>query len=415
MIIKIHRGTHEIGGNCIEITANNGKVLWLDMGAPLSTVNPDTSYANYKVDALLISHPHQDHYGLMDQLGPETPIYIGQVSLELINATRLFLGKEPFRLNFVTIDPWKEIEILGTFRVYPYLMDHSSPEAFAFVVEVDGKRVFYSGDFRSTGRKKKLYFNLLRNPPKNIDLFFTEGTMVQRNHQKYPTEQAVYRALDEVIKNQVNTTFVVSSAQNIDRFISVVKACNSHRKKLIVDTYNAWILEVVSKKSPNLPTIYWNLIMVYSNESQLEKIRHPRYSEFLNQVKSKDIGNSIFENPSDYVYFLRCPNKNLIDKISSFGEISLVYSQWEGYLTEEHKNYSSDMINSLKTLPGVNFKPIHTSGHATLTAIKNLLKAVNPHKIVPMHTENPELLKTSLAKYGFSNVEIWEDGKEYNI
>lgn len=175
MILKIHRGTHEIGGNCIEITASNGKVLWLDLGAPLSTVNPDTCYSNNKVDALLISHPHQDHYGLMDQVGPDTPIYIGQVSLGLINASRIFLGKEPINSNFVHFEPWKEIEILETFKVYPYLMDHSSPEAFAFVVEVDGKRLFYSGDFRSTGRKNKLYYNLLRNPPKDIDLGRNNG------------------------------------------------------------------------------------------------------------------------------------------------------------------------------------------------------------------------------------------------
>jgi len=413
MILKIHRGTHEIGGNCIEITANNGKVLWLDLGAPLSTVNPDTSYSSNKVDALLISHPHQDHYGLMDQLGHETPIYIGQVSLGLINATRIFLGKEPLKSNYFHFEPWKELEILETFRVYPYLMDHSSPEAFAFIVEVDGKRLFYSGDFRSTGRKKQLYYNLLRNPPKDIDLFLTEGTMVERTHQKYPTEEAVFQAIDKVIKNQANTTFIVSSAQNIDRFVSVVKACNSHKKRLIVDTYNAWVLEVVSKKSPKMPTIDWDLIWVYNNESQLGKIKEPHFADFLQRVKSKDVGNQIFENPRDFVYFLRCPNKKLVDKISSYGVVNVVYSQWEGYLTEEHKNYSSDLIIALKSLRGVHFEPIHTSGHATLSAIKKLLRAVNPHRIVPIHTENPELLKSNLEMYGFSNVEIWEDGKEY--
>lgn len=239
--------------------------------------------------------------------------------------------------------------------------------------------------------------------------------MVERSHQKYSTEEAVSQAIDDIIKNQVNTTFIVSSAQNIDRFVSVVKACNSHRKKLIVDTYNAWVLEVVSKKSPKMPTIEWDLIWVYNNESQLGKIMEPQFSEFLKLVKSKDIGNMIFENPADYVYFLRCPNKKLVDKISSYGVVNLVYSQWEGYLTEEHKNYSSDLINALKSSPGVQFKPIHTSGHATLSAIKNLLRAVNPHRIVPIHTENPEILKSNLEMDGFSNVEIWEDGKEYNI
>jgi len=415
MKLKIYRGTHEIGGNCIEITASNGKVLWLDLGAPLNTTNPDISYAGNKVDALIISHPHQDHYGLMEQVAPGTPVYIGKVSLELISATKIFLGKEPFNSNFILINPWEEIEILETFKVYPYLMDHSSPEAFAFVVEADGKRLFYSGDFRSTGWKKKLYDNLLRNPPKDIDLFLTEGTMVERTNQKYPTEEAVYKAIDRVIQNQVNTTFIVSSAQNIDRLVSVVKACNSHKKRLIVDIYNAWVLEVVRKKSPNLPTIDWNLIRVYNNESQLGKIMEPHFSDFLQRVKLKDIGNQIFENSRDYVYFLRCPNKKLVDKLTPNGIINLVYSQWEGYLEEGHKTYCSDTILALKSLPGVNFETIHTSGHATLSDIKTLLMAVKPDRIVPIHTEKPALLKSLFEKDGFTNVELWEDGKEYQL
>lgn len=57
MRVKIYRGTKEIGGTCVELTADNGKVLWIDLGVPLNTQNPDTSYRNNKVDALLISHP----------------------------------------------------------------------------------------------------------------------------------------------------------------------------------------------------------------------------------------------------------------------------------------------------------------------------------------------------------------------
>jgi len=415
MKIKVYRGTHEIGGNCIEITANNGKVLWLDLGAPLNTTNSDISYTGNKVDALIISHPHQDHFGLIEHVHTDTPIYIGQVTLDLIAATRIFLGREPLNSNFILFEPWKEIEILGTFKVYPYLMDHSSPEAFAFVVEVDGKRLFYSGDFRSTGWKKILYTNLLRTPPKDIDLFLTEGTMVERTHQKYPTEEAVFKAIDAVIKNQINTTFIVSSAQNIDRFVSVVKACNSNKKQLIVDTYNAWVLEVVRKKSPKLPTIDWDLIHVYNNKSQLGRITEPHFSDFLQRVKSNDIGNQIFGNSRDFVYFLRCPNKKLVDKLTSNGVINLVYSQWEGYLEEGHKTYCSDTILELKSSSGVNFEAIHTSGHATLSDIKKLLKAVNPRRIVPIHTEKPELLKSLFEKDGFTNVELWEDGKEYQL
>jgi Predicted hydrolase of the metallo-beta-lactamase superfamily len=221
MKAKIYRGTKEIGGTCVELTADNGKILWIDLGSPLDNKNPDIEYAKNKVDALLISHPHQDHYGLMDMIGTEVPIYIGQLSLDLINATKIFRNIESLNGNFTIIKSWEWFSVADTFRVKPFLVDHSTPEAFSFLIEADGKRVFYSGDFRATGRKSIVYTKLIENPPENIDLLLTEGTMVDRVKHLYRTEENVEQAVYNIIKDQKNITFVISSAQNIDRFISV--------------------------------------------------------------------------------------------------------------------------------------------------------------------------------------------------
>ena len=159
MKAKIYRGTKEIGGTCVELTADNGKILWVDLGAPLDDKNPNIDYANNKLDALLISHPHQDHFGLMEKVGTDVPIYIGELSLDLINATKIFRAIPLLQGNFKTIKPWKKFTIADTFQITPFLTDHSTPEAFAFLIEADGKRVFYSGDFRATGRKNIVYKN----------------------------------------------------------------------------------------------------------------------------------------------------------------------------------------------------------------------------------------------------------------
>ena len=90
MRAKIYRGTKEIGGTCVELTADNGKILWVDLGAPLDDKNPNIDYASNKLDALLISHPHQDHFGLMEKVETTVPIFIGELSLDLINATKIF-------------------------------------------------------------------------------------------------------------------------------------------------------------------------------------------------------------------------------------------------------------------------------------------------------------------------------------
>jgi ribonuclease J len=180
---KIYRGTKEIGGTCLELTADNGKILWIDLGAPLDKTNPNVDYAQNKVDALLISHPHQDHFGLMEEVGSDVPIYIGQLSLDLINATRIFRDIPQLIGNYKIIKAWESFIIANTFKVTPYLTDHSTPESFAFLIEADGKRLFYSGDFRATGRKSKVYDRMIEKPPLNIDLLFMEGTMMERTNQ----------------------------------------------------------------------------------------------------------------------------------------------------------------------------------------------------------------------------------------
>ena len=137
MKVKIYRGTKEIGGTCVELTADNGKILWVDLGAPLDDKNPNIDYANNKVDALLISHPHQDHFGLMENVGTDVPIFIGELSLDLINATKIFRDIPLLSGNFKTIKPWVKFTIADTFIVTPFLTDHSTPEAYAFLIEAD--------------------------------------------------------------------------------------------------------------------------------------------------------------------------------------------------------------------------------------------------------------------------------------
>ena len=417
MKVKIYRGTKEIGGTCVEITADNGKVLWIDLGAPLSIANPDISYRNNRADALLISHPHADHFGLMESVGSEVPVYIGQVSEDLIKATKRFLGVDPPKCNFLRLTPWKELRILKTFTIYPYLVDHSSPEAFAFLIQVDDKRIFYSGDFRSTGRKGFLYDNMVSRPPEKVDLLLIEGTMIERDSHEYIDEDAVERKITEIVANQQNSTFVISSAQNIDRFCSVFNACRKAHKMLIIDVYMAFVLEMVKKLSDKLPTIDAYNVLVYAPKSQMDKVSEDEFEDFVTRINEKKAHNGIFVKPEKFVYFVRCPNEHLIQEILKMNHntINLIYSQWKGYLQEEHKTYCTPIINRLTDQKIVSFTYAHTSGHAPTEELIELAGAIKPKKIVPIHTENPAKMKLEFAAAGITNVELWDDGKEYEI
>jgi ribonuclease J len=86
MRVRIHRGAHEVGGNCIEIESE-GKRIVLDIGLPLDAEDSITHLPEVKgfrepdesLLAVVLSHPHQDHYGLSRYIQPEIQMIMGAV------------------------------------------------------------------------------------------------------------------------------------------------------------------------------------------------------------------------------------------------------------------------------------------------------------------------------------------------
>ena len=415
MNIKIHRGTKEIGGTCVELTAENGKKLMIDAGAPLDNSNPDTSYIENQVDGILISHPHQDHYGLLEDYKGNAKIYIGEVALDFINAAKLFLGKDLLQGDFQLIKPKKSLKVAGTFKVTPYLTDHSTPESFAFLIEADGKKIYYSGDFRATGRKGMLFERTISKPPKEVDVLLIEGTMIEREQHKYPTEQSVENAIFDIVKSQKNISSLVSSAQNIDRLVSLIRVCIKLNKKVVIDPYTAWLLDKLHKQSPKIPTVDWDQIVVYNKEHQMTKIVESEYDGFRKRVEDNSVGNEVFYKPSNYIYFERNPNQTFHQQLLKHGHINIIYSQWEGYLTSEYHQYFTDNINELKEHPNYNFYSIHTSGHAVVEDLILFTKAIKAKEVYPIHTAYPDKFKKVFEENGITNVKSIKDNIIYKI
>ena len=201
MRVCIHRGTHEIGGTCVELESQ-GKRIVLDVGLPLDAEGPDAPLPAVPgfVDrdpsllGVFISHPHLDHYGLAHRLPADTPILIGPAARRILEAASVFVpGDVSFR-NVTDLKDRTPIR-LGPFTLTPYLMDHSAYDAYALLVEADGQRLFYSGDFRGHGRKGKLLDWLIARPPRDIDVLLMEGSTLGRSgiDDEYPTESELER------------------------------------------------------------------------------------------------------------------------------------------------------------------------------------------------------------------------------
>jgi ribonuclease J len=94
--VRIHRGAHEIGGSCVEVENASGERLVLDVGAPLVTVEgeePELPAVEGFIEAdpalkgIIITHAHQDHWGLVDRTLPSVGLYMGQATHRILIAS----------------------------------------------------------------------------------------------------------------------------------------------------------------------------------------------------------------------------------------------------------------------------------------------------------------------------------------
>ena len=417
MKIIIHRGSSEIGGTCIELVTKKTKLL-LDVGAPLNPNSRGIDISSIKPDAVIISHPHQDHYGLIESIGSGVPVYIGELGRKFIDATGIFLKRKLLNNNFKYYKSWKKFQI-GDFTITPFLVDHSSIDAHAFLIESEGKRLFYSGDFRAHGRKSKLFEIITKNPPENIDILFMEGTLLGRNDDELPNEEMIESEILWILKEEPAHCFFICSSQNIDRLVSAYRASKKAGRIFVVDIYTAWILKELSMYSDHTPNINWRDIRVLpkgrtaSRHYKIVKENPEYFKDFRKELYKKDnviTDKEIAEGPQKYfiktnyidvkyfTYQFRCCKANVI------------YSMWKGYLKKEYNPKGYRELQKLQNDPDINFIYIHSSGHAFIKDLKKFASAINPKKLIPIHTEHPDDFK----EY-FKNIFLLEDGKELTL
>jgi ribonuclease J len=258
MQVCIHRGANEIGGSCVEIVCG-GKRLLIDLGLPLDAeINdkkylPDISGFDGEDDSLLaiiISHPHLDHFGLLTHISSKLPVIIGANARRILEQASPFLhGRWPIPADGLDLKHRTPIE-LGPYTVTPFLIDHSGFDAYCLLIEADGKRLFYSGDFRIHGRKAVLTEELIARPPKNINVLLLEGSALGRLEgcKSFPSEADIEQRLFDIFKDAHGLTLVHASSQNIDRIVSIFRACKRSGKTLVIDLYAAVILEATGSR-----------------------------------------------------------------------------------------------------------------------------------------------------------------------
>lgn len=376
MKLCIHRGTHQIGGIAAEISTASTRIL-IDMGDELSLDPnfvsaplhiPGVTDANGRCDAVLFTHYHGDHTGQMLRIRPEIPLYAGALAKDIMRLSSAHSWKKDEALC-------KRIETIRTFsagvpfligdiQITPFSIDHSAADSYLFLIEADGKRILYTGDFRLHGVRGKTMDKILDRRIGKVDAIITEGTTVSRTDGKTVTEWELQARVRNYLQ-QYKYVFVLCATTNLDRIFALARAV-PRGKYCICDDYQKTLVETVSK--------HWNGISSFYEMPKLLSFKYHPPARFA------ELGG---------LMFVRANSKfEAIIRQYDPAQSILLYSMWDGYRTKP-----GSTIPDFLALTGT-WAELHTSGHASPDDLRHVIEKADPEIVIPMHTDAPQKMQT---------------------
>lgn len=369
----ILRGEDKIGENLI-VVMGYGKRILLECGKALfpdeKTSAIEKMVVKEEYDAVVLTHSHEDHSGLLRRSIAATEIFMGETTLAILIAKGAICSEN---VEKVTIMKSEEPFFVGAIRFIPHLCDHSTADSYMIEVSDNEKTILYTGDFRSNGRKS--FDALLRRLPEKVDLLICEKTT---NSEKNETEKYLEEKAADIMKNH-KEIFILQSAGNVDRLVSFYHACKKTSTQFLMTPLHAQILRHM-EHVPNPKTFPDCFLYLPRN------INIRVYENLKRKYGEKLIGRSQIAKKERFAMLISGAMTDYIKNLSVMRDLSnaiLIYSLWSGYKDDMKK-----ILSFMEDL-GVKIVDLHVSGHADKASIDALISRTHPTKTIFVHTSLP--------------------------
>lgn len=420
MRFEVRGGKDEIGGMCIEVAADDGTRILLDLGMrlyddegndyPFDTPQRPTAElisegvlprgiaglygtdpASPGISAIFITHSHADHYGLAHHAHSAIPVYGSRGTVAMLTQVgRVFFPDAKIPKDLKEL-PSPETVQVGSLCVSALEVDHSAPDSRAYLVEGDGQRLLFTGDFRAHGRTGYRFTKLLRDPRVHgVDWLLHEATTMGHGGTDHgmASELAVENALLKLAcEVPAKIVVVVSSGQNVDRLISCYKAAYKSGRLLVIDPYQAFVLRVLAPLSARIPQFDWDRIRVGILDHQIEALERAGLAGVVAEMRQASVASrDLISTPGRYLISVRGNRKNT-NLLSAVGreKVEPVWSLWKGYWPRPNCQ-----LRKWCERNDVSVRFIHSGGHAWPQDIDRLISAIEPRQAVAVHTDTRE-------------------------
>ena len=240
-------GLGEIGRN-MAVLEYDGRLLIVDCGVlfpeesqlGIDVILPDFAPIADRladVEALLLTHGHEDHIGAVPYLlrqRPDIPVLGSRLTLALMQAK---VREHRLTLNARTVAEGEQVD-LGPFAVEFLAVNHSIPDALALAITTPAGVVLHTGDFKMDqvpldGRITDLN-GFARLGDRGVDLLMVDSTNAEVPGF-VPSEREIVPVLDSVFHRAQGRIIVASFASHVHRVQQVVDLAGQHGRKV------AWV------------------------------------------------------------------------------------------------------------------------------------------------------------------------------
>ncbi|MDV3277378.1 MAG: MBL fold metallo-hydrolase [Nitrososphaerales archaeon] len=355
--------------------------------------NTELKHKEPDVAAVILSHYHWDHMGRIPHIDREIPVYCGETT-ELIAEAYSRAGGSPLDghklKTFRTGDRFR----VGPMEFVPVHVDHSIPGAYGFVIHTSEGAVAYTGDFRFHGRAGSMTGDFVKAAKEaEPQVLLSEGTRVNEDDTKRAmSEEDVLNETLNVVGSSRRLVLSSFKGNDVDRINTFSEAAEKTGRRLLVSMKTALLLEMLSRDSGiEVPKVGKD-VLVYVKRKRSGKIDDKDYLKwerpFLNHGSTaEDV------HREQGKLFLHLETWNLPEVIDIKPERGGVYVHSSTEAFNEEGEREEDLVKNWVDHLGFSYHQIHASGHAPMTGVKELVVEIGARKVVPIHTEHPEMFR----------------------
>ena len=370
-------------------------------------------YEEPRFDAVFLSHAHFDHVDHIRFLDPSIPIWCGSGTKLFLEAAEETSGYIDYgKHEYGTFRTGDRISV-GHLEVEPIHVDHSIPGAYGFIVHTSTGAVVYTGDIRAHGPKHEMTEEFLEAACDAEPVaLVSEGTrMVMRERRRNLSEAQVLAGVEGVIEEadrEGKPVFYTYNWRNTDRFRTFYTSAEACGRRILVTPKTAYLLwKLIEDEHLDLPNpLTDENIAVYYRRKKSGEYQEKDYYHWERPFLDKTVtAEDVRSHPTDFIMGLDFNRFTELIDIRPAPGGHFIYSMSEPFTEDDIEDQV--MHNWLGHF-GLRYHQLHASGHMSRRELARAIEAVNPRRLFPIHTENPQLFSRH-----FDYAEEPEKGKRY--